>query len=548
MRAAWNADEIDVESHHRRPVAENTLPPISPLRGLLEVTRLVRAQEDLPELLAAVASTIGESLGYATVAINLYRPEWDDFCVSTVHGNEAAREALIGRIHSGDEWETLLSAEFLRRGAYLVAAGSIDWSELGVSYVPELQRSDDPDAWDPEDALFVPLRHQEGHLLGIISVDEPTSGRKPTDEQLDVLVALADHAALAVQASQEAAQAARHRRSLEELLAVSSRITSQPSTDEMLGHVCSGIRDALGFQNVCVALVDREGRAIVPVASVGWALSSIVEPVWLEDFQPLLDRRFRREGCYLLPNDEARRLSDANFPYQSQLNGRGPWAWDRHWLVVPLRDADGGLLGLIWADDPDDRLLPSADKLQALRIFANDAAAAVISSRHLEELRFLADHDPLTRLLNRRAFVQRLDGEVARAARYARSFSLVLCDLDHFKQLNDRYGHAAGDEALTTFSSVLSRALRRPDDAFRIGGDEFAMVLAEASEEDAREVVHRARRLLAASDEDWLAEVTASFGCASCPEHATDTQTLFRLADEALYEAKRKGSGLHFVA
>src|SRR5581483_8645011 len=155
------------------------------------------------------------------------------------------------------------------------------------------------------DALFVPLRHQDGHLLGIVSVDEPSSGRKPSDEELDVLVALADHAALAVQASQEAAEAARHRRALEELLAVSSRITAQPTTDEMLHHVCTGIRDALGFQNVCAALIERESGRVVPVASVGWALSAIVQPVYLEDFQLLLDRRFRREGCYLLPNEEA---------------------------------------------------------------------------------------------------------------------------------------------------------------------------------------------------------------------------------------------------
>ncbi len=226
----------------------------------------MRAQEELPELLTAVARAIGESLGYETVAINLYRPAWDDFCVTTVHGNEAAREALVGRVRSRDEWDKLLAAEFLFRGAYVLPAGSIDWSELGASYIPAGSPSEDPDAWDPEDALFVPLRHQDGHLLGIVSVDEPSSGRKPKAEEIDVLVALADHAALAVQASQEAAEAARHRRALEELLAVSSRITGQPSTDEMLRHVCTGIRDALGFQNVCAALIDRDTGRIVPVA------------------------------------------------------------------------------------------------------------------------------------------------------------------------------------------------------------------------------------------------------------------------------------------
>jgi diguanylate cyclase (GGDEF)-like protein len=528
----------------------STVPPVSPLRGLLEVTRRLRAQEDLPTVLAAIARAISESLGYETVAINLYRPEWDDFQVTTVHGDVVAREALLERVRSGADWDKLLVPEHLRRGAYVITAGTFDWSQLETSYTPEVEAGDGPDAWHPEDALFVPLRHQDGHLLGIVSADQPVNRRRPTDTVLDVLVALADHAALAVETSRESAEAARHRHALEELLAVSSRLASEPSANEILRHVCKGIRDALGFQNVCAALLEPETGRLVPQAAVGWSLTDppLTRPVYLEGVEPLLDRRFRREGCYLLTNEEATsRVAPETAIYASQLNGRGPWAWNEHWLLAPLRDLDGSLMGLIWVDDPEDRLLPSSDRLRVLRIFAYDAAVAIVSGRNLGELRFLADHDPLTRLLNRRAFMQRLDGEVARATRYGRTFGLVLADLDGFKTLNDRHGHAAGDEALMEFATVLSSALRKPDEAFRIGGDEFALLLAEADEEDARKVVLRAQRLLAAVDDQQFVGITASFGCASCPEHASDAQALFRIADEALYEAKRTGSGLEFA-
>ena len=527
------------------------LQPISPLRGLLEVTRLLRAQEELPELLDAVARAIGESLGYGTVAINLYRPEWDDFQVATVHGNEKARDALLGRVRPGSDWEVLLDERFLRRGAFFLPAGSVDWEALGASYIPEGESVPDPGAWDPEDALFVPLRHQDGHLLGTVSVDEPASGSRPSEEEIDVLVALADHAALAVQAARETAETERHKRALEELLAVSSQLTAQASAGEILRRVCSGIRDALGFQNVCAALIDQESGCVVPQAAAGWSLDElgIEGELKLSDLEPLLDAAYEREGCYLLPNDDARRLlGRATFIYASQLNGSGPWAWNRHWLVVPLLDGDRGPLGLIWVDDPADRLLPSHDRLQALRIFANDAAAALVSGRHVDELRFLADHDALTRLLNRRAFIERLDGEVARATRYGRSFGLVLADLDDLKQLNDAFGHLLGDAALQAFAGVLGRALRKPDEAFRIGGDEFALLLAEAGESDARAVVERVQNLLEKNADPQLASLTASFGCAACPEDASDAKTLFRLADTALYEAKRSGSGLQFVA
>jgi diguanylate cyclase (GGDEF)-like protein len=531
-----------------------SLPTISPLRGLVEVTRLLRAREDLPALLDAVARTIGESLGYRTVAVNLYRPAWDDFEVTTVYGNEEARATLLGNQRPGEDWTVLLSERFERRGAYVVPSGAVDWDSLGPSYVPTGEPASDPDAWDPEDALFVAMRDQQGALLGIISVDEPVSGRRPTDDDLDVLVSLVDHAAVALEATREAAESARHQRALEELLAVSSRITGETSHSEILRRVCTGIRDALDFQNVCAALVDPETGIVVPHATAGWQLVELQqrELVTVAQLEPLLDDAFLREGCYLLTHEEARsRLRSDVEVYPSQLNGRGPWAWNRHWLIVPLRDGRGALLGVIWVDNPCDRLIPSADRLQALRIFANDASAALVSGRHLGELRFLADHDPLTRLLNRRAFVNRVDGEVARARRYGRTFGLVIADLVDFKQLNDRYGHAAGDEALVAFAGVLTESLRKPDDAFRIGGDEFALLLAEATDDDARLVVARAEALLkqlSAEGVPWAADLSASFGCASCPGDAEDAQTLFRLADEAQYDAKRSGTVLRFVA
>ena len=520
------------------------VPPISPLRGLLEVTKLVRSVEEVPELLDAIARTISDALGFRTVVINLYRPAWDDFVVTTVYGNDAAREMLLGTRRTLEEWDDLISDRFNRRGAYVVLAGTYDWSDDSESYIPELEPSDDDGAWHPEDALFLPLRHSSGHLLGILSVDEPVSGRRATDEELDVLVSFAEHAALAVQSAQERAEADSHQVALEQLLTVSSSLVSEASVDEILRLVCAGVHDALGFENVIASLREPSGRLSVR-ASRGFSEAQIAaaDSVMYDEIVGLIDPEFEVQGCYLLPTDAAQqrlRRPTKRPLYLSQLNGSGPWAWNHHWLVVPLRAENGDVIGVLWADEPRDRLLPSPDKLQALRVFANQATAAVLSSQYVNELRFLADHDPLTRLLNRRAFIERLDGEVGRARRYGRSFGLVLCDLDGFKELNDRHGHLAGDEALQRFGQTLTASLRSGDEAFRIGGDEFALMLTEASEDDARAVVDR----INAQPEG----LRASFGVASCPEHAADAQTLFRLADEALYEAKRNGSGLQFVA
>ena len=186
----------------------------------------MRAEGDLPELLAAIARTISQSLGYRTVVVNLYRPAWDNFSVTTVHGNDAARSILLGQVRTWEEWSPLLQPAFERRGAFVVPAGEYDWdARLGDrSYVPDSTPGRGDNGWQPEDALSLPMRHAGGHLLGLLSSDEPVSGRRPTDEELDVLVALAEHAALAVQSAQEANQAAPHRIALDRPLGRSSRL------------------------------------------------------------------------------------------------------------------------------------------------------------------------------------------------------------------------------------------------------------------------------------------------------------------------------------
>ena len=181
--------------------------------------------------------------------------------------------------------------------------------------------------------------------------------------------------------------------------------------------------------------------------------------------------------------------------------------------------------------------------MQALRLFANQAATALESAARFEELQFLADHDPLTRLPNRRAFVRQLEAETARSQRYGTPFSLVLCDLDQFKELNDRAGHLVGDDELVRFASRLTASIRRTDFAYRIGGDEFALILVEASDAEARVVIERVGATVA----DGSPVLDASFGVAVFDQEGS-SDDLFRRADAAMYEAKRSGGSVGVAA
>jgi PAS domain S-box-containing protein len=358
------------------------------LRGLLEVTRLVRTGSELPDVLSAIARTVAESLGFRTVAITLRRPEWDDFVVTTVHGREEARETLLGQVREPSDWHPLLDRRFLQRGAYFVPHGEFDWSDH-PGFTPDLPVSDDPSAWHPEDALFVPMRAADGTLLGILSVDEPVSGRKPTGDEIEVLVAVGEHAALAVQAAQEATQAQRHREALERLLEVSTRLTGTWETEELLQLVCKSIADTLRFDKVSLLLLEPAEGTYAGGASVGFGPGEdIGTPLRVEELDRLLAPQFEVEGCYLIPHEEARQLlPERPAGYRSRLDGRGPDAWRNHWLLVPLQDNRGLRIGYVWADDPVDRLLPTPQRLQLLRTFANQATTALAAAAQHEAMR-----------------------------------------------------------------------------------------------------------------------------------------------------------------
>jgi diguanylate cyclase (GGDEF)-like protein len=173
------------------------------------------------------------------------------------------------------------------------------------------------------------------------------------------------------------------------------------------------------------------------------------------------------------------------------------------------------------------------------------ALAAVLRLRGDRLVATLADaasHDPLTGLLNRRGFQQQTGTEMARARRYNVPLAVVVADFDHFKALNDTFGHGSGDDALAAFAE-LCRANTRPHELIaRVGGEEFALLLPNTGEAGAMVTAERIRQAMRAHLASPAGNpVTASFGVAAYPEHGTDIETLLGNADRALYAAKSRG-------
>lgn len=198
--------------------------------------------------------------------------------------------------------------------------------------------------------------------------------------------------------------------------------------------------------------------------------------------------------------------------------------------------------------------IPEMEKLNDTVLQLNEDMASVQrqllrANRKLKQnearIQELVRRDPLTQLPNRRAFDERMEFELARTERSHSRFCLSLLDIDHFKEVNDTYGHNTGDRVLQFFTAVLTDNMRNVDFFARIGGEEFALILPDTDPDMAVEVCERLRRILAASDMPELDRaLTASFGITGNRLGGEEEETAVKMlerADVALYRAKQEG-------
>lgn len=275
------------------------------------------------------------------------------------------------------------------------------------------------------------------------------------------------------------------------------------------------LREQRGLTEVPGALK----RVRVGEGKIGWVAENRVEMV-TEDWLNLT----RTEGRNLTDNHPATKLE----------------------LLGPLvqHDEEGErLLGVLCIGGLSSR---SRDEKLMLQMVTNLGAIAYTNARNLFRLRDQANKDGLTRLLNKRFFMQRLGLLINQAEREARPMSIFIFDIDHFKTYNDTQGHLAGDEVLRNVARVLEQSLRPGDIPCRYGGEEFLVAMPDTDKPDALRAADRIRDAIAShpfphAASQPLGRLTISGGVAALRLDGTDSTELIRHADQALYQAKAGG-------
>ena len=183
-----------------------------------------------------------------------------------------------------------------------------------------------------------------------------------------------------------------------------------------------------------------------------------------------------------------------------------------------------------------------------LRLLVARTAQLISIKQKMDALRGEADRDYLTGLANRRRFRLALNNEVERFRRYDVPCALLLIDIDHLKVINDTHGHSAGDVVIRRIGSEMTAASRDNDTAARLGGEEFALLLAGATGDKAFAAAERLREKVSSAPIEDIGVVTISIGVAACPLHAVTERNLYEESDAALYRAKREGRNRTLVA
>jgi two-component system cell cycle response regulator len=211
---------------------------------------------------------------------------------------------------------------------------------------------------------------------------------------------------------------------------------------------------------------------------------------------------------------------------------------------IRIRDL-GSTNGTYVNDEPiEEHVLSDGDLIKIGRTIFKFLSGGNIERAYHEEIYRLTTIDGLTQIYNKRYFLESLEREIARSNRYRRDMSLVMFDIDHFKKINDTFGHLAGDQVLKTLALTIKSKIRREDLFARYGGEEFAIVLPEIDGYNAHQFAEKVRRIVEATDfrfEGTKIDVTISMGVATLDADTADAAALIKRADERLYEAKKAG-------
>jgi diguanylate cyclase (GGDEF)-like protein len=308
-------------------------------------------------------------------------------------------------------------------------------------------------------------------------------------------------------------------------------VLGEQSLDALLDRIADALADLIPHDSLTIYEADEPRRMLIPV----WARDKWAEKI-LEDKCPF------GEGLtgWCVEHREAARVNQAHLDPRVATVPGTPENEPEAMVTIPLvaRDSVKGALNIYRLGEDasfDD------DEFELAKRFGDAAALALDNAQVRARLEHQAMTDSLTGLYNHRAFHERLRTALAHASRSHEAVSVLMLDIDDFKRVNDIFGHGAGDEILRALAETLKDSVRTSDAVYRLGGEEFAIVISSRSPQNAEQLAHRVVDRVESTDFDPAGRITISVGLARGPEHAMNPRELIACAEAAMMSAKARG-------
>ncbi|HTY07783.1 MAG TPA: GAF domain-containing protein [Candidatus Edwardsbacteria bacterium] len=382
-----------------------------------------------------------------------------------------------------------------------------------------------------QSAAAVPIK-RENKTIGVLNIEDDRPNAFGETE-LRLLATLANQIAIALDNARLYEEATRQINELSVLHNVGTTVGSTLKVETLLAQVCQILQETFRYPKIGMLLVDQERQELVLAASRGYGVGD-----------EKMGKRLRigREGVTGMVAATGQPVTIDDVTRSSSYISIDPNT--RSEIAVPLK-LGNQVVGVINVESDNLNAFGSLD-LRLLSTLAAQVAVAVENARLYEQTEQLAVTDGLTGVFNHRYFQQFLTSELNRAKRYRHALSLIMLDIDHFKNVNDTKGHPSGDRVLQQVAGVLRNQARDVDLVARYGGEEFMVVLPETGKREAQIIANRIRvqiRDYTFKDEHQkdLSRITVSLGVASYPEDGADKNELIDYVDKALYRAKAAG-------
>jgi diguanylate cyclase (GGDEF)-like protein len=377
----------------------------------------------------------------------------------------------------------------------------------------------------------VPLMVRD-EIVGVLDCQSEKPDYFDSDT-IDLLTLFSTQASMALQNARLYALERRRASQLQAINAIAQQMTAVLDLKELLSKVCILVKDAFHVAHVSVLL--KEEDELVLHAQHGRLTPRIAEGGRVSAATGLWGRSL--QGAKTLINNDSK--TDPEYvDFYVETKSR---------MAIPLVSF-GQALGVLVLDSEDTNAFKNAD-MQPLESVADICATAIQNAHYVERVKQLAYLDGLTGIFNRRFFELRMAEELDRARRFGAGMAVIMVDIDHFKRLNDEFGHLLGDEVLRQISSIFHQQLRKIDVVCRYGGEEFAILLSQTDPQHALMVAEKLRSVVAGWQFPGVPRsVTISAGTANYPDHGTTRDALVKAADAGLYSAKQAGRNRVFRA